>query len=846
MKYDTGILIGEGGMGEVLKVWDPVLQRHVALKLLRRSDPETVERAFREARAQARINHPNVAEVFEVGTLDERPYIAMQLIEGRSLDEAAASLPIEGKVRLVKMVAEAIQAAHAAGLIHRDLKPANILVEKRDDGTLHPYVLDFGLVREQAVAGLTVTGQVLGTPGYLSPEQARGETSRLDRRTDVFSLGVILYELCAGHSPFANTSVADTLVNVLQNDPPPLRKAIPEVPRDLDTIVHCCLEKDPERRYQSARALAEDLGRYLDGEPIGVRPPGVTKRLARNARKHPIVTLLAAAVVVISLVFGGLVWRERRLADERALLAQTFGQGVERSEAILRRAYTLPLHDVRPERALVRSRLFRIRERMESLGPQARGPGCYALGRGLLALGESEAARRELERAWQADYRTPEVAYALGRTLGELYRQGLDQLSQINDEDRRAARRAELEQELREPMLRYLEAARAAEEESPEFVYGLAAFYDERWDEAIRHAREAFAAFPWLYEAKKLEGDAYSRQAHLHHLAGDFQAAAENHRRAREAYAVAMDIARSDPALYDAECGRRLLATVMELMKDPDANVVFSETLAICRQGIVANPELPSLWRGIANLYWRWAEILHFRGQDPRSQIAEAIAAAEEAIALDPGEVSAYTDLATSYLIRAEYEFATGTSPLNALDRAIDVTRQVLKIQPLNDFAHSSIADAFFQRAVWQASHGQDPRASFTAAVESLNRAVEIRPIYAWYGNLARVHLERGRFEASAGGDPVPFFEAAIANGTSALEANPGVGGFRDYVALAWLGIAEALRERGADVSEAVAQGLATVARMLEEEPENQQARELERKLQALAGASAPPGKRVR
>jgi serine/threonine protein kinase len=158
MPFDTAIPIGAGGMGEVLKAWDPELGRWVALKYLRHDDPELVERLLREARAQARVDHPGICQVYAVGEDDGRPYVAMQYVEGRHLDEAAEGMSLEQKVLLIKQVAEAVQAAHAAGLIHRDLKPSNILVAEDADGEPRPYVLDFGIAQEREVARLTVSG----------------------------------------------------------------------------------------------------------------------------------------------------------------------------------------------------------------------------------------------------------------------------------------------------------------------------------------------------------------------------------------------------------------------------------------------------------------------------------------------------------------------------------------------------------------------------------------------------------------------------------------------------------------------------------------------------------------
>lgn len=339
MRYCTAVPIGRGGTAEVARAWDPGLERWVALKfLLQTGDPELEARMLREARAQARIDHPNVCPVYEVGRRDGRPFIAMQYIEGQTLDRAAWGLVLEQKVALLRTVAEAVHAAHAAGLIHRDLKPGNILVEEDEDGAPVPYVVDFGIARETELPGATASGLVVGTPGYLSPEQARGET--LDRRSDVHALGVLLYELLAGRRPHQGRSAADELAGLLSGEPPPLRRVAPHVPRDLETVVMTCLEHDPDRRYPSARALADDLGRFLDGRPVAANPAGRIRRLWRRARRHPAVAATltaatAAALASVAILVIGAVKYTLDLERERdlALAAQMEAEAHRRAAA---------------------------------------------------------------------------------------------------------------------------------------------------------------------------------------------------------------------------------------------------------------------------------------------------------------------------------------------------------------------------------------------------------------------------------------------------------------------------------------------------------------------------------
>jgi tetratricopeptide (TPR) repeat protein len=297
-KYQTAVPVGRGGMGEILKAWDPALDRWVALKLLHRDDPDLAARFQREAQAQARVEHPNVCRVYEVGELDGRPYIAMQYIEGETLDAVAPRLDLEQRIRMLAKVADAVHAAHRVGLIHRDLKPANVMVDERDDGEIVPWVLDFGISRVHDAGGVTVTGQVLGSPGYIAPEQVRGDRS-LDRRADVFSLGAILYEVVVGRPAFPSDSAVEALVKVLSHDPVPPRRVDPGVPADLETVILKCLEKEPADRYGSAREVADELGRFLEGEPVAARPVGALGRLRRKARRHPVVAALLTGVAAV-------------------------------------------------------------------------------------------------------------------------------------------------------------------------------------------------------------------------------------------------------------------------------------------------------------------------------------------------------------------------------------------------------------------------------------------------------------------------------------------------------------------------------------------------------------------
>ena len=692
-RYEILGLLGKGGMGVVYKARDRKLGRIVALKFIRGDDAVLVKRLKQEARAQASIEHPHICKVYEVGEYSGQAYIAMQFIDGPPLSLAYREMTLPARVLTLTLIAEAVHAAHRQGIIHRDLKPSNVIVERTAEGRWVPYVLDFGVAHDSnAGHSLTQTGALLGTPQYMSPEQARSDTKNIDRRSDVYSLGAMLYELLTGVPPVQAENLTDILLQVLDVEPTPPRQVVPDLPVALETVTLKCLQKEPAARYDSAKALAEDLRRYLDDVPVQARRVSMVRKLLKKARRNkPLVAVgIALVLSLLGLATYGVKNRlDARAREQRAIqqaaLAQKLGQEIKDMEWLLRSSRQLQLHDLEREKVIVRKRMSKLSQELQGYGELSSGLAHYALGRGHMALHEYPQALAELQKAIAKGYQDGEVYYALGFVLGKHYEQAMADARLSGGGDWAKKQLKEIEPKYLTPAIESLQRSRSMKVDSPHYLDGLIAFYQRDYDGALKHADMALKEAPWLYEASKLAGD-------VHH----------------------------ERALQARDSG-----------KDDDAKREFAAAVKSFEAAAAEGHSDAEVYEGLAEAWVRQIEMAVAKELPTDEAYAAAVAASDKITAAEPGSVSGALKKAFAAMLTLQV-LTYGPSASERVRKCLSAAAEVLSKQPGHPYASDANCNCYFFAAEVARQHGEDPIPNLQMGRKQLEPVIAQYPYFLW------------------------------------------------------------------------------------------------------------------
>jgi eukaryotic-like serine/threonine-protein kinase len=741
-RYVIGPLLGRGGMGDVHEAWDVVLCRTVALKVLKAIEPSALIRFMHEAQIHARVVHPNICRIYDVDNYEGSLRVAMQLVRGSNLEQACAELSVREVVSIMALVAQAVHVVHRLNLIHRDLKPSNILLERNSEGDWTPFVCDFGLAVALDEPALTFTHGVIGTPAYMAPEQLHGNRERISPATDVYALGGTLHYALTGRPPG----------HLGMKGPAP---GDPAMPRDLRSIIAKCLEQDPDLRYATASALAEDLWRFQQGAPLqsSNRRPLTRFLLTGLKQSKPWLLILAGCGLTAAL------WTARQAqvwsADRRQMeLAQHLVLRAEEQAGEFRQELMLPIHDLQPSYARIRGRIELDRRLIQSLAPKWQAQGHFALGITSYLVRDFATAKLELEQALAGGFRDPEVAELLAWVTLAVSRAAAE-AAQFDPELPAAAPSGMDEISLRQT----LEGAPGSNPGS------LLAFLGKDYAQAAALSHATFMASPWRWEAAALESASLRTLGRKEQDAGNLAMARTRYQEGMGAARAALAVGQSDPALYHACCcsARELVALDLESGRPP--GTALPELQVTSEQALRLNPADPELqddWLAMRMLKV-WS--LRLAGQDPEPELAAARAFIETRTR-EPFTTRLRADRMLVYWQTAEREFHRGGDPGPALTEALKTSGHTPFL--FRDF----LWEVLNFKARVDAARGMDPRPTLDTALNHLQPLQQGVP-WSLKETFASTWLIRAEWEAGHGLDPALSLRNARILAESARTQNP-------------------------------------------------------------------------
>ena len=713
---------GGGATARVYRVHHPEWG-DVAVKLLRRSDAVSASRLQREAEAQSRLQHPNICPVLGVADVDGQPGIVMRFVDGLPLDRALLALSLEASMAVLADVCDAIAHAHAAGLVHRDLKPANILVEWRD-GRAVPSVLDFGLVRDGDSSTLTQAGDMLGTPAYMAPEQARGAAHAADHRVDIFSLGCIAFRLATGRDAFEGDSVPQVLERILHGEAPLAHRLDVRVPIALSRICAQCMEREPARRYVSAAALRDDLLRWVRGESPKARSTGPAYRARRWLLRNRVAGAAAGLALVVALAALVTVMRAR---EQGAQHAQLLASVAATSESVRSRMRLVRLAPVQSQQATVEqlgAELVALGLRTEGLDGVSAHLARRAMGEAWLALDAPDTAMEWLRDAVERQtdvaalqlFADAAVARFEARTAA-LPERTPEQIDSLGDDVRQLLDGAETA----------LARATVLAGEVPVRAATRLALLQGRLDDAVTQAARYHGDGIADYAGESLLAEALVARARDSAERGDLDRARVDLDAARAQFDQALRIGRSDARLLQAACRAEADRIALDAKR---GDAPPTAPAAACDAALVVRPDRSAGWSARALVHGAIATAHGVRdaAAAERSALDAMLADANEAFRLTPDQPESAMLLASAQMRIAQLKLGDFDANLAGYQGALDVLERVRAVHPTHTLLLRELATLYRGRGRLKVNYQRAPDDDFARAIGLYRQALAQRP----------------------------------------------------------------------------------------------------------------------
>lgn len=820
--------LGSGGMGEVYLAEraDGQVNMRVALKILSNGlvDPVFLARFQRERQILAELNHPGIASLLDAGITDQgRPWFVLNYIQGEPVNDYCKhqSLTLVERLALFQKLCEAIEYAHQWGVVHRDLKPGNILI---DEASGKPVVLDFGIATKCEDDNLTRTGQMLGTVFYSSPEQIRGEVADLDLRSDIFSLGILLYELVDNRKPFESNNLTETSYQIIYQDTPALHTK--QVPQDLSAIIFKCLNKSPSDRYQLVSELIADLQNFKQGRSVTAHPVGPVYMLSRWVRRRP---YLSTAILLTSLMITGLTgatiwqsWSKQEFAARQALITQHFDQVAQEIESGAQLVYSRPLHNIENALAGFEQKYKNLKLEAGSVNSASLPFVNYALGRAALGMGYNQEALQFLKIAWEAGFRDPLLALSLGQAYMHNFADAIFQISlmQYSQTQTRALEAAQ--QKFLLPAKQYLQTGASAKHEKALIARAILLHINKDTASALKLLNEAAERSSWPVLAMIERGNLYLEIAEEKILEGNRASAHEAITHAEKMFTDATNIARSHPDSLKGWCIARTRKLQLRNLEQPEQSAIMMKLIEPCDSLIVLRPRSASAYVQTGLAYMSVARHMRNQGDDPKTYLDKAADFTRSALQISPAHSKALRLSGSIHLTRALWVYETGGDGSELLAAAISAFDKATEMTPGDNELIEELARALHRAGKVEYNNGGDGDAAYEKSIELLRR------IIAQPGSrissellLARVLTWQAYFQFNKGIDAENLLQEAARIARRVIEKFPEQVQAMDELAMALATHAELLFLKGENPGTVAGESFNYYQKIIQQKPEN-------------------------